>query len=305
MNVVFRHLSGLEVKGPAVAGQAAVFPVFGGTAAGAEYMLLDDALKRGLAGVEEKGGGGSVPVLVLINKSDTHVLVLQGDEVIGGKQNRIINVSVLAPPKSVVDLPASCVEQGRWRYVSRRFSAGDKAFLKLRLELHEQVTQRRRETGMPLSDQGQVWRRVAEELSAAEAPSPTGAMRDAYERKRTSLLELERRLPYVEGATGLICAVAGRIAFAETFDRPAACRRAWPRLVHSLVFEPGGDASEANAPAAEAARCIFTECERATIEEYPSPGVGTDLRLTSERVIGSALAIGESVIHCSLFARVE
>jgi len=204
-NSLSEFMAGLEIREPTSAGGVTVYPLVNRGKVGPSYTLLADAVARDVASVEEKGGG-SVPVLVLINKSETLVLVTQGDELVGGKQNRIVNISLLAPPRSAVDLPVSCVEQGRWHSVSRKFAHGEKAFFKLRHALHQQVVDSHRERGTAMSDQASVWDAVEVKLSSAGVDSRTRAMRDAYEGRRAALEEPERRLKYVEGASGLACA---------------------------------------------------------------------------------------------------
>ena len=171
-------VDGLDVREPVEAGAVAVYPLFNRGEKGPPYTLLVDALSRDAVSVEEKGDG-SVPVLVFINKSETLVLVTLGDELVGGKQNRIVNASLLVPPRSVVDLPVSCVEQRRWRSVSRKFSMGEKAFFKLRRGLNEQVTDSLRTSGGRMSDQGRIWDDVDDELVFTAAASQTRAMQDA------------------------------------------------------------------------------------------------------------------------------
>ncbi len=295
-----QFVDGLEVREPRVAGNVTVFPIFNHGGAAQDYRPLDEAIAADLASVEEKGSG-AVPVLVLINRTDAYLLGVQGDELVGGKQNRILNISVLVPPKSVVDLPVSCVEQGRWHRVSRKFTPGEKAFPKLRRELHEQASLYLRTRGEAASDQGRVWDSVADELRASEASSPTHAMRDAYEKRRSTLDDLEQQLPYVEGASGLVCAVGGRISFAEVFGRPDACRRAWPRLVRSLAFEASGDMAP-RVHLADEVLGFLREAKLARVERFASPGAGAELRLTASRFHGSALATDEAIVHCSLFA---
>lgn len=302
MNNIAQCLGGLEVGSPIEAQNVTVFPLFGSAGSGPDYVLLEDALASGLAAVEEKGDEGSVPLLVLINKSETNVLVLQGDELVGGKQNRILNVSVLAPPKSVLDLPVSCVEQGRWHQVSKRFHSGEKAFHSLRQRLNKHVTAHRRATGMPLSDQADVWDGVEAELVAASAQSSTRAMHAVYEGKRPTFERLERKLSYVEGASGIACAVGGRLAFVEVFDRPTVCQRVWPRLVRSLASDAGPRDYSYVPPSSESVRRILDGVVTANVEEYPSPGVGRDVRISSPQLSGSALVADGVIIHCSLFA---
>ena len=117
--IIEQFINGLDIREPILAfGGVTLFPVFSRNAYGPRYQLIDEALGCGAVSIEEKGSG-SVPVLMLVNKSEQMVLVTYGDEFIGGKQNRIVNVTVLIPAKSVIDLPVSCVEQGRWHNVAR------------------------------------------------------------------------------------------------------------------------------------------------------------------------------------------
>lgn len=79
-----------------------------------DYLLLERAIAQGLARVTEMAADGSVPELRFQNDSDQPVLLLDGEELIGAKQNRILNVTVLAPAKQIITIPVSCVEAGRW-----------------------------------------------------------------------------------------------------------------------------------------------------------------------------------------------
>ena len=55
-----------------------------------------------------------VPTLVAYNPTLSPVLLMEGETVTGGRQNRVLNVSVLIPAGATIDIPVSCVEQGRW-----------------------------------------------------------------------------------------------------------------------------------------------------------------------------------------------
>jgi hypothetical protein len=87
----------------------------------AAYITLDEALPRGLC-VAETSEAGSVPELVVENPLTERVLLYDGEELVGAKQNRILNVSVLVEAMSGLTIPVSCVEQGRWRRQSVHFA---------------------------------------------------------------------------------------------------------------------------------------------------------------------------------------
>ena len=83
---------------------------------GVDYLLSDEAIAAGSVTVEEVSEGGSVPDLLVTNPGDSRVLFLEGEELRGAKQNRVLNTSVLVAAHSKTTIPVSCVEQGRWRY---------------------------------------------------------------------------------------------------------------------------------------------------------------------------------------------
>jgi len=71
---------------------------------------------------EELREAGSVPELRVVKEGTLRVLILEGDELIGARQNRVANSSVLVPAGSEIILPVLCVERGRWSYRSLAFS---------------------------------------------------------------------------------------------------------------------------------------------------------------------------------------
>ena len=80
------------------------------------YLTLDEALESATARVSEVSDGGSVPELLFKNLGDKPVLLVEGEELVGAKQNRTLNVSILAPPGRETRIPVTCVEAGRWGY---------------------------------------------------------------------------------------------------------------------------------------------------------------------------------------------
>src|SRR5487761_2775144 len=100
-----------------------VFPLFSTGDSSVNYLLSDEAIQAGSVAVEEVSEGGSVPNLLVTNNSDSLVLFLEGEELRGAKQNRVLNTSVLVAAHSKTPIPVSCVEQGRWRYRSKQFAS--------------------------------------------------------------------------------------------------------------------------------------------------------------------------------------
>jgi len=78
-----------------------------------DYLLLDEALREGLIEVGEVSKEGSVQNLKVTNKSLKMVLILDGEELVGARQNRVVNTIILVQAKYTLLIPVSCVEEGR------------------------------------------------------------------------------------------------------------------------------------------------------------------------------------------------
>ena len=118
---VENYLLGMELGAGQSFENMAVFELLRGQNGGPEYITLREALERGVFTVTEVSEGGSVPELMVANKGDVPVLLLDGEELRGAKQNRILNTTILVAPKSSTKVPVSCVEHGRWSYQEREF----------------------------------------------------------------------------------------------------------------------------------------------------------------------------------------
>ena len=89
-----------------------------------DYVLAQEAMEAGELVVEEVDASGSVPELLVTSTSEQMVLLVDGEELVGAKQNRILNTSILLPAGAKAKIPVSCVEQGRWHHRSSAFETG-------------------------------------------------------------------------------------------------------------------------------------------------------------------------------------
>jgi hypothetical protein len=122
-----------------------------------DFLTLDEALEGQKLIIAELNEGGSVPELKVSNGSDQNVLLLDSEELVGAKQNRVLNVTILIAPKSETVIPVSSVEQGRWSYKSRHFGSASRAMsASLKKKKSETVTTNLRDRQSFRSDQGAV-----------------------------------------------------------------------------------------------------------------------------------------------------
>jgi hypothetical protein len=280
----------------------AVFPLYSPSNSATEYLLADEALAAGSVTVEETSEAGSVPTLVVTNQADALVLFLEGEELRGAKQNRVLNTSVLAAAKARTPIPVSCVEQRRWRYASPSFGhAGSHSSYKLRHVLKRSVSESAKAGRGHLSDQGEVWKEVGRQMHALGTESDTAAMADTYEAYRDRLAEFRERLKYAEGATGLAVAVGGRVVSVDLFDKPSTCRKVWDRLLTGVVLDALEAAPTGEQAGADKVREALAHLRTAAWQQTQPVGVGEEYRSdTDDGRHASALVLGGAVVHGSL-----
>lgn len=118
----------------------AVFPIIGSVQKRSTLLDLEEAIAKGWVDVNEVSEAGHVPELGVVNRSETSIIICDGQELLGAKQNRIVNVTVIVGPHSKVIIPVSCAEEGRWSRQSHHFAAGEFAYPSLRREKFQRVT---------------------------------------------------------------------------------------------------------------------------------------------------------------------
>lgn len=283
-----------------------VFPLFSDANSEVAYLLSEAAMADESLLVEEVSHEGSVPDLLVENKGDVRVLFLEGEELIGAKQNRILNASVLVAAHTKIKIPVSCVEQGRWRSKSRYFgSSGSHSPSKLRRALKASVSKSVKEKRGHRSDQGEVWKEVASLHASLGVDSGTAAMSDAFDTYQDRIASYRENLKYVDGATGMAVSIGDRVLSIDLFDKPSTCQNVWERMLSGVVF----DALEVE-ETDKAATVADVEQLVAAAGDLPwkqseAIGEGKEYRAQSDDGDhASALALHQTVVHGSVLAGV-
>jgi hypothetical protein len=237
----------VRVGAPIAKGNLSVFPLKLRSAGGAaaEPATLDEAVARKQLAIQESGTG-DVNALEVENRGDRAVLLLAGELVLGGKQDRIIGRSMVLAPRSRTRVPVFCVEHGRWN--------GGKAFESGGAMGHAELRK------VALSgDQSRVW---AEVKRANERLGTTNAS-DTYRAAARKLggevgplaSELAEALARDAEVAGLAVAIDGEVVAVEWFSSPRVFARIREKLVASYVaqaLEPREGRAQGVHPAAAA-----------------------------------------------------
>jgi hypothetical protein len=270
----------------------------------ADYFLLEEAIGAGVAQVTELSAGGAVPELKFQNTGDKPVLLLDGEELVGAKQNRVLNLTILAGALSEVTIPVSCVEAGRWTQKTAAFSAAEAVqYAEGRVHRVSQVTAEMRRTGGRRSDQHAIWANIAEKATRMKAESDTGAMRAIYEKHHDTIEHYSRAFRHWERQAGLVYCIGGRRWGLDLLDHPAPMARTFSKLVRGYALDAidveGADAGQFELSNAKS----FLERVGMTPGfTQPAVGLGKDVRIAGNDVTGAALWAEERYVHVCAFS---
>ena len=224
-------------------------------------------------------------------------MLYDGEELVGAKQNRILNVTVLVDARAKVRIPVSCVEQGRWSSRSAHFAAAPHlSHPELRRRKSESLAARPLARGIA---QGEVWDAVHEKAMRLGVDSPTSANADAFRSRRRDLEALEQAFPLEAGQCGAVLALGDNLCM-DFVSRPAAFARLWPKLRRGYLLdalERLDGVATAGERVAEFVGAVGA-CE--TVRQR-SAGLGEDLRLRGAGVIGSGLELEGELLQLSAF----
>jgi hypothetical protein len=289
-----------------------VYPLLAPGAPDLPYDLLLDALAGGALRIGELGAG-TVPTLVAKNEGDRVVLVLDGEQLIGARQNRMTNRSILLPPHSATEIPVFCMEQGRWHFRSEEMApAPQHSPVKMRRRAREtEVRHAAAPGGAAMSSlreaQGDVWMDVADTLSTLKSPSPTHSLDAAYAAAHDIDAWLAA-LPCDDDQVGLVAFVGALPLGMDVIGAPRLYRRLHERLLRGYVMDAiehehraaGAAGAAAEAPSSEDAQRYLDAVRGATRTESSSVGLGR-YRVLSGDVVGGELVDAEHVAHLSAF----
>ncbi len=278
-------------------------PFYLNTVSTLEYLTLDDAMAIDKIRITELDESGNVPELLLENIASKPVLLVDGEELVGAKQNRVLNLTVLAPANQKIVIPVSCVEAGRWNYSSDQFSNSNRAqFARGRANKMASVSESMDTTGYRHSDQGEVWADIDLKFSRMEMSSDTTAMSDLFEGSVQLLDEYVNAFAAEPNQVGAFFYLHGELAGFDIFDKPETFAQIINKLVRSYAIDvmeqPRDEPKSVVADEAKKLVRLLSTCDWKT---YPGTGLGTDCRYTSPHVAAASLVVDGITIHSSGF----
>jgi len=293
----------ISVAHPRVVGALAVFPLIADREPKVRYISFAEAIQEG-ATVKELEGGASVNDLVVHNPLDVAVLLYEGEEVLGAQQNRTFDVSALVPANSVLRVPVSCVEAGRWdggRHDEAFVPAPQTANPRLR---RMKNTHARASLAAGLEAravQGEVWREVAETAGRHGVKSRTGAMHDVFERRREQLDAIARAIEMHCSQVGMLAAIGGRFVVLDHVSEVEAFAALQGPLVQGYALD-ALEARDAAPPSCDDARDFIELLLGTPCTSAPAVGLGEGVSFAFGGLAGTGLMCEGELVALTAFA---
>lgn len=285
----------------------AMVPIVSDYDDGLVYITLGEALGARSIEIREVSEGGSVPELRVVNRAGKMVLILDGEVLVGAKQNRIVNTTILVAADAEIVIPVSCIEQGRWTYKSDVFSSKQRIMsASIRKAKARDVNASLRSDGQYRSDQSTIWHMVSELASRRGAVSESMDMDFVFEIEAPAIKEYLDRFVAVGRQVGAVFLVDGNVVGMDAFGKAATFSRVFKNLLESYALD-AVDRYEKEIGAGDskkAASDMLAAVSAAKAEYRSSVGLGTDLRFESEKLVGFALENEGRLLHICLFPSV-
>jgi hypothetical protein len=307
-------IDSITVEEPKTVQNLTVFPLYLSQTGGPDYVPLSTAIQSYGLVVKEVDEDGSVPDLYVENPSPHKVLLLDGEELRGAKQNRVVNTTLLLPPRSRTKIPVSCTERGRWHYSSPAFSCPKSVMpTRARRRKTHSVSESLGKGLHYASDQAMVWEEVEALHQKVGSESVTRAMADALEKMRNDLEDAAATIFAESGQCGLMAFVNGEPVGFDLLSKAKVYAALHIQLVQSYAMEAltsrsavvGQSSSQApcSPPPVDlpAGKAFLEKCAAVPGRAYDSPGVGTDWRFVEDGIVGSGLEAKETWVHMAYF----
>lgn len=291
----------VTVGEPTMVGSLAIFPLFAAAHDGPPYLCGPDAFSAGLVSVQEADEDGSVGSLLVSNHADLPLLLLEGETVLGLKQNRTFNVSFLCPAGSEVLAPVSCVEAGRWGGANPVVRSARHAPTRLRaVKTSSLIDGPSAIAGRRDSDQDAVWRTVEAYSARGGGSSSETALEAAHDYAATSVAALVERFEVLPEQRGVAVANEGELVAFDLFDKPSTLATYYSALLSGYALDATGK-TPTPPTAADVEQFVGATC---ALEALVTPGVGLghEFRMSGPDLVAIGLQLEGAVVHLAGFS---
>lgn len=260
-----------------------------------DILSLKKGLDLGLVEVMECEPE-EVNAVMVKNNAVTPLLLIDGEEILGAKQNRIMNHSIIIPAKTTMKVSVSCTERGRWSYknnkeefsVSEYFATSDTR--RAKSKLYE-----------PRARQRVVWDSIDELESRGEYRSKTSAMNDNYKNLNQNQEEYLAHFPILNGQTGIIAIIDNEVRGIEIFNNPEIYMQYHEKIIKSYIVDSLNGNIHKNTINKKEIIEILKNISESVFTKNDTIGLGESVKFSNNYGSGSALIYDDEIVHMPYF----
>jgi hypothetical protein len=247
-----------------------------------------------------------VPELLATNQGEIAVLVLDGEQLIGAKQNRTMGRSMILPAGKETRIPVSCMERGRWRYDSPDFRPSPQnSPTSVRRKARDlEAGHARRgfapEQSILASAQFEVWKSIADFSAKLGAHSPTDALDEVFASKGTEISTWLASFHHEPGQLGLLAFLGDQPLGMDVIGAAKLYARLHDRLLRGYVLDAMVVDPPTREPSTERAGTYLQAVNAAHRVQAPTAGDGRYAVLEG-MVVGGELTWEDRIVHLSAF----
>ena len=308
--IVKRFLDELEVGAGIQHKNLNIYPIYRTRKVKTDLLSLKEALKAGILEIKETG---VVREILAINKSkDKKVLIVEGETVKGGAQNRVVNTTIIIMPNTQEMIPTSCVQQHRWDtfdapfkdidYISPSIHANLASSIYTNLDCNFQSTGGYGGGGTMsyAANQGSLWAGAEMFLSSAGSDDKSGDIHDAYETKKEDIDEWMKKFrPLLDKPViGIAAEIDGEL-FADLSDTIDFARAILPQVMRGYCLEAIISRDDKELPLDEDRIVSAMESfHKGRLISGDSPNkVGKDIRIKTDVSLSNIFCHKGEVVH--------
>jgi hypothetical protein len=268
-------------------------------------LLTHQAIAAQVLEILEKGEG-EVQELEALNSGDDPVVILEGDTLVGCKQNRVVARSVIVGRKGKAAIPVGCVEQGRWGWTSGRFQSGSMRISpSVRSASTKEILEAKRRR-MPKTsvDQSRLWEDVECFLAEASVATPTSDYHALIDERGDLARERTRTLKRQPGQVGVLVMTEGTFLGLELTGHPETWSKLADRTLPALLMDRGWapETAAKKKGSRRKASSWLKRIQKAPIALTPGLGQGQEMGVEDGGLHGSGLWHDGQVVHLAVFA---
>lgn len=298
-------------------GNITIIPIQTDSTIHQDILTLKKGLDMGIVIVEECEPS-TVNKVQVTNKAITPLILVDGDEITGAMQNRIINTTTLVPPKTSIEVSVSCTEHGRWQYQSEDYWGLNKKPVKSCFESSDYIANSRTRTAKHQAIfeqrdfQSEVWSSISNLEEDISFKSKTSALNDSYENLKSQQDDYLKHFKLQDNQCGLIAIVNNEIKGIEFFHTPGIYRQYHEKILRSYIIDEIADAKKGAESQSNNLEKIENEVRKVTediskskFERSKGEGLGDNVRFSNKHGTGSALIYEDAIIHMPYFKNLD